>query len=52
MQADSILFRGHRCFKDTFAGFERILPVNVLIGRNNSGKSQMLDFVEAFAINP
>lgn len=47
MIAQSIRFMGHRCFKDHFAGFDEIRPVNIMIGKNNSGKSQMLDFVEA-----
>jgi putative ATP-dependent endonuclease of the OLD family len=47
MLAKSIYFKGHRCFKDHFAGFDEIKPVNVIIGRNNTGKSQMLDFVSA-----
>ncbi len=51
MIAKSIRFKGHRCFKDHFAGFDQIRPVNVMIGKNNSGKSQMLDFVEALCAN-
>lgn len=47
MLAKSIYFKGHRCFKDHYAGFDEIKPMNVIIGRNNSGKSQMLDFVSA-----
>jgi putative ATP-dependent endonuclease of OLD family len=46
MIADSIKFRGHRCFKNDWAGFDTVLPVNVIIGRNNSGKSHLLDLVE------
>src|SRR3954451_15797349 len=51
MIATSIRFKGHRCFKDHFVGFDEIRPVNVMIGKNNSGKSQMLDFVEALCAN-
>lgn len=47
MRVESIKFRGHRCFSSNFAGFETVKPVNVLIGRNNSGKSHMIDFAEA-----
>lgn len=39
--------RYYRCFGDTFAGFDTIKPINVLIGRNNSGKSALLDVVHA-----
>lgn len=47
MIADSIHFRGHRCFKKDWAGFDTIKPINVIIGRNNTGKSHLLDLAEA-----
>jgi putative ATP-dependent endonuclease of OLD family len=47
MLIDSIYFRGHRCFKSGWAGFDTVKPINVIIGRNNAGKSQLLDFVRA-----
>jgi putative ATP-dependent endonuclease of the OLD family len=47
MIADSIFFCGHRCFKKDWAGFDSIKPINVIIGRNNSGKSHLLDLAEA-----
>lgn len=46
MIIDSLKFRGHGCFVSEWAGFDRIKPVNLIIGRNNSGKSQLLDLVE------
>lgn len=46
MLFDSIKFRGHRCFKTEWAGFDEIKPVNVVIGRNNTGKSHLLDLAE------
>lgn len=45
MIIDSLKFRGHGCFVSEWAGFDRIKPVNLIIGRNNSGKSQLLDLV-------
>lgn len=39
-------FKGHRCFKNEWAGFEKIRPINVIIGRNNTGKSALLDLVD------
>ena len=42
-------FKGHRCFKNEWAGFEKICPINVIIGRNNSGKSALLELVDAMA---
>ena len=47
MKADSIYFRGHSCFKKEWAGFDEIRPVNVIIGRNNSGKSHLMDLVKS-----
>ena len=47
MKAESIYFKGHSCFKNNWAGFDEIKPINVIIGRNNSGKSHLLDLVEA-----
>jgi len=47
MIADSISFRGHDCFKKEWAGFNSIKPVNVIIGRNNTGKSRLLDLAGA-----
>jgi hypothetical protein len=32
-------------------GFEAILPVNVIVGRNNSGKTTVMDMVESFVLN-
>ena len=46
MQLDTIHFRGYTCFQNEWAGFDSIKPINVIIGRNNSGKSQLLDLVE------
>lgn len=47
MLAESVKFRGHRCFKAGWAGFDAIKPVNVIIGRNNTGKSHLLDLAAA-----
>ena len=46
MNIDSIHFKGYSCFKKDWAGFDTIKPINVIIGRNNSGKSHLLDFVK------
>lgn len=43
---ESVKFRGHRCFRGEWSGFDEIRPINVIIGRNNSGKSHLLDLVE------
>ena len=50
MNIDSIHFKGHSCFKKEWAGFATIKPINVIIGRNNSGKSHLLDLIEALCV--
>lgn len=45
MIAEKIQFRGSRCFKEHFVGFDDIKPINLIIGRNNTGKSHLLDLV-------
>ena len=50
MNIDSIHFKGHSCFKKEWVGFDTIKPINVIIGRNNSGKSHLLDLVEALCV--
>jgi predicted ATPase len=34
-----------KCFGEVFRGWDTFLPINVVIGRNNSGKSTLLDVV-------
>ena len=46
MKAESVYFKGDICFKNDWVGFETIKPINVIIGRNNSGKSQFMDLVK------
>jgi len=43
---ESVKIRRNKCFKEDFAGFDRIKPINIIVGRNNSGKSVLLDMVE------
>ena len=47
MNIDSIYLKGYSCFRKEWVRFDEIKPVNVIIGRNNSGKSHLLDLVEA-----
>lgn len=51
MIAESIYFTGHHCFKTGWSGFDTVCPINVIIGRNNTGKSHLLDLVEAICVD-
>ena len=43
---ETVKIRQNKCFKEDFAGFDCIKPINIIIGRNNSGKSVLLDMIE------
>lgn len=47
MSSDSVFFKSSICFTKEWSGFDTVKPINVIIGRNNSGKSHLLGFVEA-----
>ncbi|MCF6155801.1 MAG: ATP-binding protein [Candidatus Brocadia sp.] len=42
----SVKVRNLKCFGSQEQGFEEIKPINLIIGRNNSGKSTLLDLIE------
>lgn len=46
----SLKVRNYKCFGDKPQGFDKILPINIIIGRNNTGKSSLLELVQ-YAIN-
>jgi putative ATP-dependent endonuclease of the OLD family len=46
---DSIKISNYKCFGDEPQGFDDLRPINVIIGRNNAGKSSLLDVLK-FAI--
>ena len=41
----SLTVRNYKCFGSQPCGFPTILPLNIIVGRNNSGKSALLDVV-------
>lgn len=47
----SVKIRNYKCFDATAAGFDAIKPINVIVGRNNSGKSALLDLIEGASTN-
>lgn len=47
----SLKVRSYKCFGDEPQGFDKICPINIIIGRNNAGKSTLLELVQ-YAVNP
>jgi len=43
----SLKIKNYKSFGEEEQGFEKIMPINVIIGRNNSGKSALVDAIEA-----
>lgn len=47
---DKIVVKNYKCFDETGGGFEKIMPLNIIVGKNNSGKSTLIELVE-FLVN-
>lgn len=45
-----ITLNGYKCFRGCTC-FDRIMPINIIIGKNNSGKSSLIELIE-FVNNP
>lgn len=39
-------FKNYKCFGDVPQGIDEVKPINIIIGKNNSGKSSLLDLIE------
>ncbi len=46
LKSIDLKIRNYKCFADSAGGFDTLRPTNVIVGRNNSGKSALLDLVE------
>ncbi|GAF05954.1 ATP-dependent nuclease [Saccharicrinis fermentans] len=42
---NKILVKNYKCFDSSGGGFEKISPINLIIGKNNSGKSSLVDLI-------
>jgi len=45
-----IYVSNYKCIGVGECGFKRICPINIIIGRNNSGKSTLIDLIEHLTI--
>ncbi len=41
----SIKIKNYKCFGNEPQGFEKIYPINIITGKNNSGKSSLIDLI-------
>ena len=46
MIEERLFIHNYKCFNEEGAGFEAYYPINVIIGKNNLGKSSLLDLIE------
>lgn len=47
----SFKVRKYKCFGEEYQGFDTIKKFNIIIGKNNSGKSKLLEALEYFIKN-
>ena len=44
---NNIIVKNYKCFDSIEGGgFDKILPINLIIGKNNSGKSSLIDLIQ------
>lgn len=46
LERTSIKVKYYKCFGEESQGFSKILPFNIIIGKNNSGKSTLIELIE------
>ncbi|MCF6157642.1 MAG: hypothetical protein E3K32_03505 [wastewater metagenome] len=46
LKTTSVRISNYKCFGSNEHGYDSILPVNLIIGRNNTGKSTLLDLID------
>ena len=47
----SVKIKYYKCFGETEQGFEKIKPLNIIIGKNNSGKTSLLEVLNFLCKN-
>lgn len=51
MEFDKLTIKNYKCFDDNGTTIETIKPINVIIGKNNSGKSSVIDIFKFLTTN-
>ncbi|TWT95182.1 hypothetical protein Pla108_33250 [Botrimarina colliarenosi] len=51
MIASAYYVDSYSCFRNAAIGFDSFTPITVIIGKNNSGKSKLLDFAQELCAN-
>jgi putative ATP-dependent endonuclease of the OLD family len=51
MEFDKLTIKNYKCFDENGTTIETIKPINVIIGKNNSGKSSVIDIFKFLTIN-
>ena len=51
MVIDKLTIKNYKCFDEIGASIETLKPINVIIGKNNSGKSSIIEIFKFLTIN-
>jgi putative ATP-dependent endonuclease of OLD family len=46
MKFDKLEIKNFKCFDDDGCVFENLKPINIIIGKNNSGKSSLIELIK------